>query len=233
MSRAHSLYLLQRIDLSLDQSQKRMDEILAILADDKDVQRATQRLAEIEAVLKEKQQAVRACEHAMETQREKINQTETILYSGSVSNPKELQDLQKEAEALKRYLSVIEDHLLEAMVELEQVEHEHKAAEEALHQLKMRRESEHGELHKEKERLSAEIERMRGDREAALASVGMEDLALYQQLRGRLNGIAVALLENGNCSICGVSIHASLQQTVKSGKELVQCGQCRRILYSG
>lgn len=233
MSRAHSLYRLQKIDLSLDQNQGQMEEILAILGDDEDVRRATQMLAEIEIVLKEKRQAVKTSEYAVETQRDKINQTERTLYGGSVSNPKELQDLQKEAESLIRYLSVLEDHLLDVMVDLEQVEHEYKASDDTLHQMKQRREAEHKDLHKEKERLSAEIERIQGDREAALASVGAEDLALYQRLRERLNGIAVALMESGNCTICGLSIHASLQQTIKSGKDLVQCSQCKRLLYAG
>lgn len=233
MSRAHSLYRLQQIDLALDRNQARMEQILAILADDEQIRRASQSLAEVQIALMEKQQAMKACESAVARQRDKIGQTEKTLYSGSISNPKELQDLQMEADSLKRYLSVLEDNQLEAMLDLEQVEEEHRAADDALQRLMQQKEAQHKELYREKETLLAEIERLQGDREAALASVSADDLAFYIKLREKHHGIAVALLESGNCSICGLAIHASLVQTINSGVDLVQCNQCKRIIYSG
>ena len=233
MSRAHSLHRLQEIDLSLDRRQERIDQILAMLEDDQEIRRASEILSEIEVTLYEKRQAVKNAEYAVEAQREKINETEKALYGGSISNPKELQDLNQEADSLKRYLSTLEDRLLDEMVDLEQIELDYKAASETLEMISQRREIEKTSLLEEKARLLVEIDQLAEDRKAALASVEENDLEIYQKLRQRYDGLAVALLEGGNCNICGLSISASRQQIIKSGKELVQCKQCRRILYAG
>ena len=71
-------------------------------------------------------------------QKVKIEQSEASLYSGNVTNPKELQDLQNEAAALKRYLVTLEDRQLEAMLEVETAEQSKQAALDKLEGVKAR-----------------------------------------------------------------------------------------------
>ena len=234
MSRAHSLFRLQEIDLVLDKNNARLDEIEAILKDSTELQRAKATLDQTDIHLKEVRSTLKGAEYAVESQRKKIEETEATLYGGTITNPKELQDLQMEAESLKRYLSTLEDRLLDVMVEMEQAELEQEAAHNVVKNLQQSLEVEHQELRNEQYNLQLENERLRDDREVAVVSVLQEDLELYEKLRQKPGGIVIAILEDdGNCSMCGLSISASRQQLIRSGTKIEQCKQCRRILYAG
>jgi predicted nucleic acid-binding Zn-ribbon protein len=233
MSRVSSLYRLQEIDLNLQSSQTRIEEIESLLKQDAEIRNAQAVLDEHQAEMTEARTANSSADHAVTMQREKITQTEKTLYSGTVTNPKELQDLQMESESLRRHLETLEDRYLEAMVRLEQVEQAHLEASERLDVLQQRRDRQHNELTKEKEMLIDKIARLDEERQAALADVSAEDRALYDDLRVRLAGKALALLKDGVCSACGVELARSKQQEVASGIELVRCSQCSRILYAG
>src|SRR3990172_4341116 len=115
VSRASSLYRLQQTDLSIDQAQGKLAAVEAELAEHGPVERARQVAAQAEHELRQSAQDMRAAEDAVATQREKLAQVDGRLYGGAVHNPKELQELQAEAEALRRHLASLEDRLLEVM----------------------------------------------------------------------------------------------------------------------
>jgi predicted nucleic acid-binding Zn-ribbon protein len=234
MSRAHSLFRLQEIDLALDRNNDRLEEIQRILTDSEELQNANANLSQAASTLKEIDAELKNAEYAVETQRSKIEETENALYGGQIKNPKELQDLQMEVESLQRYLSVLEDRLLDVMVDLEQAEMDHETAQNVVENIEQLQQAEHRDLQTEQQNLLDENERFLIDRDAALASVSGEDLQLYQQIREKRGGIAVARLEkDGTCSICGLSPSASQQQLIRTGTHLEQCKHCRRILYAG
>jgi predicted nucleic acid-binding Zn-ribbon protein len=233
MSRVSNLFRLQEIDLDLQSSQARIEEIEALLEQDAEIRNAGAILNEREAELAEARTTNSNAKHVVTMQREKIAQTEKTLYSGKVTNPKELQDLQMESEALRRHLETLEDRYLEAMVMLDSAEQAHLEASESLDVLQQRKARQHSELTKEKEMLIDKIARLDEERQAALADVSSEDRTLYDDLRIRLAGKALALLKDGVCSACGVELARSKQQEVASGSELIRCSQCSRILYAG
>lgn len=234
MSRAHSLFRLQEIDLALDNNNDRLEEIQRILSDSEELQQANANLSHTSSALREVNIELKDAEYAVEAQRAKISESEQVLYGGQIKNPKELQDLQMEVESLKRYLSSLEDRLLDVMVNLEQAEIDHETAENILTNIEHAQQAEHQDLEIEQNRLQDENERFLVDREAALASVSEDDLKLYLQIREKQGGIVVAKLENdGSCSMCGLSPSASQQQLIRAGTHLEQCKQCRRILYAG
>jgi predicted nucleic acid-binding Zn-ribbon protein len=223
MSRVSNLFRLQEIDLELLDSQARIDEIDLILGQDEDLRKAKSLLEDQEGIMSEARSANSSAEHAVGSQRDKIAQTDKALYSGSVTNPKELQDLQM----------TLEDRYLEAMVVLEQAENAHLEATEALDVLQQRKARQHSQLTAEKEELIGNIARLDEERQAATVDVNDEDYALYDELQVRLSGKVLALLSDGVCSACGVELARSRQQEVASGSDLVRCSQCSRILYAG
>ncbi len=233
MSRVSNLYRLQEIDLDLKRSHERILAIDEILSQDEAIQRANAILEQRLQALSEARSVNLSADHAVATQREKIDQTEKALYGGSVTNPKELQDLQMEAESLRRYLETLEDRYLEAMVNLEEAEKAHLEATEALDILQQKTSRQHGELASEKDNLIDNIARLDEERQVAMGGISPEDLAFYDQLRNRLGGLALALLKDGVCNACGVELARSKQQEVRSGNELIPCSQCSRILYAG
>ena len=233
MSRASSLYRLQQLDLELEGSHRRIDEIQRILGDDQALNRCLAALEAAEGVVREKSAVKLGAEHAVASQKDKIAQNEKALYGGAVRNPKELQDLQQESESLKRFLGTLEDRLLEAMIDLEEAEGERDRAKAALDSLQASRSTQHADLQQEHQSLLDKIERLGAEHEAAQASISAEDLALYGDIQSRLGGVVVALVQDGTCSACGVNLARSVQQATHSGTELVRCNQCGRILYAG
>lgn len=233
MSRASSLYWLQKLDLKLESSRERVTEILTILEDDQEIIRCREILEKTEVQLKEARAVNSRAERAVSSQRAKIEQTEKTLYGGSIRNPKELQDRQQEAESLKRHLSTLEDRLLEAMIQLDEAQQEWDAASETLARAEDILKAQHKDLNQEHEELLASINRMDAEREAALANVDQQDLALYEGLKKRFGGIAITIVQGGNCAACGLGLAHSVQQSVRSGNDLIRCDQCSRILYAG
>ncbi len=233
MSRVSSLHRLQQFDLKIDRATARLEEIRAILEGSEALARSRQKLAEAENHLRAARSAHKDAELAVEGQRTKIEQTEQKLYGGTVKNPKELQDLQQEAEALMRYLSTLEDRLLEAMVKLEEAEEEERAARDELERTEQELAREHNALKAEQQELEAEVARLSEERAVAAASTQSDDLQTYEELRRRLGGLAVAMVESGSCSACGLTISASLLQVIRRADDLSRCTQCGRILYAG
>ncbi|MCC7511584.1 MAG: hypothetical protein IT296_02925, partial [Anaerolineae bacterium] len=107
MSAALGLYRLQQIDTQMDRARARLEAIRAALDNDAELRAASERLAAAEETRRETERAQRQAEAEAQSQRIKIEQTESSLYSGAVRNPKELQDLQHEAASLKKYLATL------------------------------------------------------------------------------------------------------------------------------
>jgi predicted nucleic acid-binding Zn-ribbon protein len=233
MSRVSNLFNLQEIDRSIGTARDRIAEIEAELQDDAALGRAQQKVEEAEDRLSEVRSEHSGADHAVQAQRTKIKQNETALYGGSVTNPKELEDLQMEQESLKRYLVTLEDRLLEAMMDLDEAEAAFENADAELDLAKAQSAAQNADLVAERESLEKDIQRLEDEREAILGNIPAEDQAIYDQLQERFRGLAIAEVAGGNCSVCGVDLARSKLQDIQSGTELIRCSQCNRILYAG
>ena len=233
MSRVSNIFRLQELDLEIRRSHERIAEIDILLVDDEEVTEARSDFESKEEQLAEATSANSKADHEVESQRAKIENTQKALYGGSVTNPKELEDLQLESESLKRYLDTLEDRLLEEMVALEEAELKHAQASQKLTELIARKSGENELLTADRLDLLSTIERTETEREVALSNISTDDLKIYEKFRQRFDGIALALLMGSNCGVCGVDLARSKEQDIRSGNTLVYCDQCGRILYAG
>jgi predicted nucleic acid-binding Zn-ribbon protein len=233
MSRASSLYRLQELDLERDRVQARITEIEAELADDEELRAASERVHALEEKLTEARTANLSAEHAVASQQEKIRNSEQALYGGSITNPKELQDLQMELESLKRFLETLEDRLLEAMLELEDAQIHFDRARQAFDDLQAERIQSTAQLRGELSSRKEDLERLAMERQAAVGDVDQADLKRYEDVREQMGGHAVVLMKGGTCSACGVDLAHSQQQEVRNSEEPFRCPQCNRFLYAG
>ncbi len=233
MSRVSNIFRLQELDLEISRCHGRIAEIDVLLADDEEVTAARADLESKEEILAEARLANSSADHAVESQRAKIENTEKALYGGSVTNPKELEDLTLESQSLKRYFNTLEDRLLEAMVTLEETEIKHDQASQKLTQLIARKSGENDLLAADRLDLLATIERTETERDAALSNISADDLKTYDKFRKRFDGIALALTRDSSCGVCGVDLARSIEQDIRSGNTLIYCEQCGRILYAG
>jgi predicted nucleic acid-binding Zn-ribbon protein len=233
MSRPFKLYRLQQLDSHIDWLESRLDEVKAALQDTKLLRLAEQRMGKAENGLGEARKALRSAEDSVRGQRLKIEQSEATLYGGKVQNPKELQDIQNEVASLKRYLEVLEDRQLEAMLVEEDAASRLQLAGQELDKVQQATARQHGELTREQDSLLTDLANHRQERMATAGSVESEDLALYDQLRAQRRGIAVAKVTDRACSACGSTLSTSLLHAARSPNQITRCDTCGRILYTG
>ena len=115
MSRVFTLERLQSVDQELDEKTKRARQIDERLASDPLVLAGRAELEAEEKLHAQRRSTLRTREMEANSIDLKIKEIEGRLYSGRVSNPKELQDLQRDVASLKKHLSALEDQILEAM----------------------------------------------------------------------------------------------------------------------
>jgi hypothetical protein len=232
MSQPFKLFRLQQIDSQLDQGRIRLREIEATLSNNDALNLARQHVSEAETKLASARKALHHAEENTQSQHIKIEQTEAALYGGKVRNPKELQDLQNESAALKRFLDILEERQLVALIAVEECEAHFNEMVEVLSRITAERELLVQRLSAERTSLEQETKRLEVERQAATNSIPAEDLALYEKLRQQRRGVAVAKVNGSVCSACGSALNASLLQAARSPNLLARCDSCGRILYA-
>lgn len=233
MSQTFKLYRLQQLDSQLDSYRMRVEEIDSKLKDTKALKAAELKARNSKERLEEIQKALKQAEQNVKMQLVKIEQTEATLYGGSVRNPKELQDLQNEANALKRYLDVLEERQLESMLHEEDAQEEYRKASQELDRVTTKSSLDNKDLIEEKDTLLKDIARVENERQTVANSIPTEDRQLYENLRTIRRGIAVARVSDNFCSACGSTLSASLLYQAKSPNTITRCDSCGRILFVG
>jgi predicted nucleic acid-binding Zn-ribbon protein len=163
---------------------------------------------------------------------ERANQAEKQLYSGSVSNPRELQALQDDVASIRRRVGRLEDDELEVMELSEPVDAERAelGAEQA------RLDAEAGRLRAElavaEEEIAGELAAVRRERDAAASAVPDELWAEYDTLRSRRGGVAIARLVGSTCQGCHLALPAVEVDRIRKLPldEAVHCEECGRLL---
>lgn len=232
MSASLGLYRLQQVDRQIDHARAQLDEIRQTLENDAELREALSLVETSQTQDHRVQNEMRNAEAEVESQKIKIEQVEASLYSGSVKNPKELQDLQKDVASLKKHLATLEERQLEVMLKAETAESELRIAKTALEGIQARLGSEHGKLVEKQATLIKQLERLAEEREAALAPIESNLLEIYEILRQQKRGVAVAEINDNACASCGTTLNASIQQNARSQNQLVNCSSCGRILFA-
>lgn len=231
MSAALGLFRLQQVDRQMDQAQVRLSAIQKTLENDTELRAALEQVGKTGETHRQMEHTLREAEALVKTQQVKIEQAESSLYGGQVHNPKELQDLQNEIAALKRFRSTLEERQLDAMLEIETTQAALQAAEAALQGLQSRRGSEQIQLIEEQASLAHTLERLGAERLAIVSDVTSLALESYERLRQK-SRVAVAEISDNSCSACGTTLNAALQQTARSTLQVSHCPTCNRILYA-
>ncbi len=231
MTQKRRLANLQDIDTQLDQARARLEEIDAILKDNTAIKKATARQAKAEDRFTKARLDLKRAEQDVQVQQQKIEKNQKALYGGSVRNPKELEDLQMESGALQRYLAVLEDRQLEAMIAFEEAETAQEEANANLDAVKQQVEEQNADLTAERAGLVAAVEQLESRRQAEVAEIETDLLANYEKIREKRFGQAVAGVRDGSCAACGAILTAAQAQEARSPTKITYCDTCGRILH--
>jgi len=231
MASAADLYSLQEIDLALDRSHARLEEIEEKSQETEELKSARSLLEEREQLIRELKARQKDLEADVEQVRGKAAEVEAKLYGGKVTSPKELSDLNDDMKSLKAEASRREDKLLILLVEVDDVEASAREARSAYSQLEADWRGQRDSLMQEKRQLEPQVQALTADRGQKAGDVDRPSVALYELLRERKAGQAVARVERGMCGGCRITLPMSIIQKAKAGGGLVQCVSCERILY--
>ncbi|HIE57216.1 MAG TPA: hypothetical protein EYP88_03150 [Anaerolineales bacterium] len=230
MSRSRNLYRLQQIDTAIDQANARLKEIENLLADNASLRKATTLAKRTQQISDSAQKALQKAEEKVRNQRIKIEQTEATLYGGNIRNPKELQDMQNEAVALKRYLEVLEERQLEAMLSMDEAAAKNQEAQKLLAKYRTQAETQNARLRGERDQINKKVQELAQERQTAVGNIAPDDMKIYERLRKQRAGVAVAAVKDGNCAACGATLTAALHQAARSPSKIAFCASCNRIL---
>jgi len=232
MSASLGLFRLQQVDRQIDRARSQLDAILKILENDLELREATSRVDAAQKAQHQARHEMKLAEADAQNQQIKIQQAESSLYGGSVHNPKELQDLQKDVASLKRHLASLEERELEKMMQVDDAEKALKSVNDEMQNLQSRLGDQHRRLLEDKAILMKDLERLGDEREAVVNPIENHLLELYDNLRRQRRGVAVAEISDGACAACGTNLTASIQQNARSTTQLVHCPSCGRVLYA-
>ncbi|HHT48727.1 MAG TPA: hypothetical protein GXZ98_05475 [Firmicutes bacterium] len=163
---------------------------------------------------------------------EQIRELETTLYSGKISVPKELAQLQRRIAEYQKAKADREEQIIDQLYQLESKEGDLAQAQEE--GIKLQRQLE-GALATETQR----VESLRGRLQQIKAEISDLEQALsgelkeyYRRSAKALKGIVVAPVENGLCGFCHVILPPAVLEKVKrGGTGITVCENCGRGLF--
>ncbi len=223
---------LNEADLALDGVKTRLTEITAALREPAELVAARQAQAAAAAELTRCRAAQRELELAQADVNARIGRTEQKLYSGQIGNPRELENAARDLQQQRNQRAQVEDQLLEALLGCEAATEQHAACEAALAQLTAEWTTTQVVLREEQARLKARLPGLQARQASARRAAPQNLLSLYDNLRARKGGRAVAELDGETCSACHVAVPSSKLATAFEGDELTYCGNCDRLLWS-
>lgn len=229
MGVVNQLYQLQEVDIEIESNEKQLSQKASQLGESQEVINTQIKLASQQKRLDVLASQQRSAECEIDDLAAKITTVEEQLYSGRITNPKELASLQQEANTLKAKRDQIEDKALEIIDHVELAEAEVVATSNEIKKLE-------NEWHMQQQQLSAEIEHLKGKlsdlnqkRQLSAAEIDPQSVEFYEQIR-KQKGQAVASVEQGICHSCRISLSSNELQQARGGN-LIQCGSCGCILF--
>ena len=167
---------------------------------------------------------------SVETKRKNYQQK---LYQGTITNAKELANIEKEIEALGRQRSDLDGKVLELMEQVEQAQAELAVAEAAAQQADSHRADVLAAYRSRYEKLELELSSLTRQRPEEAAKV--EDKTLlrrYDEIRGKAGGVGIARIEGSSCGGCHMTLPAVLIKAVREEAQAQTCENCGRLLLA-
>jgi predicted nucleic acid-binding Zn-ribbon protein len=189
-------------------------------------------LTELENKRQSTQGSNRKLELELKTCQEHIAMEEKKLYSGSVTNSRELGQIEQKVAEYKHAAGKLEDEVLQLMeqdenlgAQIDIVQKKKVVCEQELAALK-------SEAAQRMRAISIEVMGLESELKELTPQVPEEWLARFHKIAGAHHGIGIAQVKTGNCGACHVSLSDMLLQKVKRGDDVIICCEnCGRILY--
>jgi hypothetical protein len=229
MNLPRQLYELQQIDLELQKKRKTLEEIKHQLDEPEVLVAERSNLSLQKQQLAEAEKKQRSIEWELEDLQAKGDKLNKKLYGGTVKNPKELVNLEYELRELKSAIRKKEDGLLDLMDQVEVMKDKVRISSKKLEELEQEWQERREVLSREETELETQLTSLDQKGQELRQQITPEVVKLYEETKLR-KGQAVAKVEQGRCQGCLVTLPVAKWRQARGG-ELVQCGNCGRLLY--
>ena len=223
------LLKIQDLDLKINSIKRKMEEIPKRIKEGEKL--LNKEKEEIEKFKKEIEKAIvgrKNKEVELESNLNIVKKYQSQLYT--VKTNKEYASLLHETEELKRKNALIEDEILDLMEKIESGEISLKKNKEELKEKEEKYKKKVEEDNKRFEKLNNEKKELEKKGKELSSSISQDLLAKYKKLLN-LRGIAIVPIVNGTCGGCHLELPPQVINEAKSGKKIVTCERCSRILY--
>jgi len=233
MERGAALLELQDVDLEILRTEKRLDEMpekRSILETRKKTREVTELRAKAEVLVSRLAAAVSKHEDECSMISTKMDDEQAKLMGGNVTNPKEVVNITREMDALRRRKDKLEMEEIELMERVEKAKGQVGKVDAALGQLAAK-EAALTEQYKAKgSEMMVQIDTLKKRREVLAAALEPKTLASYESIRASKGGVGAGRLDGVMCTACRMDLPAERVAELRGGPPIAICPQCHRLI---
>ncbi len=228
------LYSLQQADSELDLLKKQFGAIDIGLAEQARVETAAAAQKETSVHLKGLTAMLHDLELEIQGLATKRAEVETKLYSGSITNAKELQAMEAEIAMFDRQRTTLDEKVASLQEEKEAAAASEAITKKALSVARAALKAKVTAARELASQMSGQAQKLsqrRNQREEEARAASPSLLKRYQAIRNNRSGIGVVVIEDGNaCGGCKLGLPSSCVAAVRDGFAPQVCDNCGRLL---
>ena len=231
MTTVRQMFALQELDIILDRVQSDSDRAEYELNNGEIIGNLESELQHDAELLQESELQQKVTKLEAETQKERSETLNSQLYGGEVTNPRDLESLEREASNVLQLVEQQESALAAITTKIEEAQTKKTELESKLYEAKAAWKIRQSELQAALKNLNAERAGFEGQRSKLTEGLDPTSLQQYESLRKTKGGLAVAKVQRGLCQGCRMSLPTHQQQRVRGGRQVVLCSSCGRMLF--
>jgi predicted nucleic acid-binding Zn-ribbon protein len=230
MTTVKQMFALQELDIILDRIQGDQDKAEHELDNGEMVGSLESELERDAEWLQETELQQQASKLESESHKERSESLNSQLYGGEITNPRDLESLEREASNVQQLVEQQESALSEIKDQIEAAQTRKTELQSKLEEVRTAWEIRQAELQSAIKELNEKRAGFEGQRSKLTEGLDPSSLQRYEILRKSRGGLAVVKVERGLCQGCRMSLPTHQQQRVRNGNQTVLCSSCGRIL---
>jgi predicted nucleic acid-binding Zn-ribbon protein len=208
--------LLEDIPLQIQEVEQKNKDSLQIVQDAKDNLAANQKKR-------------RELESQLQDTKENIVRFKRQL--NEVKTNKEYQALLKEIDDTGAKIDSLEDQIITEMLSADDIENEIQEASKKANEIQADLAKKKEDILHEKRNAEDTLKNLEKEKEDLLPKIPSDQMRLYKQISQKKNGIVLSPVTDEFCTMCHMRVRPQMLNELISGKEIITCENCGRILY--
>lgn len=151
--------------------------------------------------------------------------------SSQVKTNEQYRAIMHEIEGVKAQIGQVEEKILLAMEEADELEGSIREAEKSFQEHKKEFAARRKVLLEEKQRLEEERKRVDSERESLSGKIPSAAMEAYERVASARGELVVARAMDQRCQVCNVRLRPQIYSEIRRNDRIINCESCTRILY--